>query len=1336
MPVGEVVTKVCIRGVGRAGARVALAGLGMLVLFLAACGSNSHVQAGPVVVSVGGGSTSGKSLSLGVSGKVSVSMTPMNDSLGAGVDWAVYCGGSPVTGSISGGACGTVSPAHTSSGAAAVFTAPAYVPIGKTVTITASATSNPSATSSATITITTPAITIAFSSTPVSSLQAGQQASFSVLVANDTANAGAAWTMKCAASDCGSFSNASGASTTYTAPNTPPSGPVTITATANSDSTVSVSTDVTITALPAISINVSPTAFTVGAALSGETANLIATVGNDTTNAGVDWSVSCTSTLGNCGSITPSSSASGASVTYSAPPVVPTGGTVTITATAKATETAGQLQKATAVATVTSASTISVSLEAPPSLAESTSTTLTAVVTNDPSNAGVTWSVTCGTQAACGAITNSSGADGVYTATYTAPSAIPAGGFVTIAATMNATTPAGNPGLAAIDITATPPAVVFLQQPPSSVSVNTQAGISAVVTNDTTPPGGITWTVQCSDPNSPWSCGSIAPYQTASGDTAVYTAPPVAPAGPVTIVAAATSTCSGNSCSASSTSAVTIVSSGAVTVGFVPVPPTEFQAAASGYLTAAVANDSTAQGIDWQVCDSGCGFFTVIPEIPAPPQNPNAQPTPAVSATHVTAWPNGLPILYTAPANAPASGTITIQASVHANTTVSTVAAVAISTTGAGPALQGVVKAGNLPLAEAQVALYAAGTSGYGSASTLVSPPGQSAYATTDANGNFSIPAGYSCPQSTSEMYLVALQGKPGTGAQNPSAAMMTAVGSCATLSSASVVINEVTTVGAAWALSHFAANPLTTGLNPYLNIGSSSSNTAGLANAFSAVNNLVDISTGRPRSEVPAGNATVPYATINTLADILNACVNSKGGQAADGSVCGNLFTFANPYRNFLTQTLYSGVPTDTLQAAFEIAQNPDYSGSGPSHVLASIDGTDLFALASPASPFQPIVGGIPYDFSISLNFTSGGGLDAGSESNFLGLDASGDLWITNTATNSVSEWNNLGTAKTLAPGYTTASLAAPGPIAIDSNGSVWICGQNGLTELNLVGQEIPGSPFLGGGLTSSGCQGLAMDGTGNIWASNSQSISRFDQYGNPLSPAGGYTIATSPADSTTVSLYSPLAIDTSGNVWVGVSTPVNSGFLSLAELDNASVLPNYLSPQPISGAPSNFVNSFAYPNETQIAIDGSGNVWGGATQPSCVPGSLFKVPPYKGVGTTDSASLVPGSIPAVDPFRCSTGIAIDGAGVVWTANVGGPADPLATPPNIGAFNPALPSNVYGFVSPSLANVPRNVVIDGSGNVWVLLENNTITEFIGVATPSANPISLAVKKKKLGAKP
>jgi hypothetical protein len=70
----------------------------------------------------------------------------------------------------------------------------------------------------------------------------------------------------------------------------------------------------------------------------------------------------------------------------------------------------------------------------PTSLATSATAGLTAVVTNDSQNKGVTWSVTCGSSGACGSFNPTSTASGSAT-TYTAPAAIPTSNTVTVTAT-------------------------------------------------------------------------------------------------------------------------------------------------------------------------------------------------------------------------------------------------------------------------------------------------------------------------------------------------------------------------------------------------------------------------------------------------------------------------------------------------------------------------------------------------------------------------------------------------------------------------------------------------------------------------------------------------------------------------------------------------------------------------------------------------------------------------------------------------------------------------------------------------------------------------------------
>jgi hypothetical protein len=106
-----------------------------------------------VLVGCGGSSSSG-SLSISfqpappssvvVSTSSDITAVVANDSKNGGVDWTLTCGGA---------ACGSLSAAHTASGTANSFTAPANIPTGNTVSITAASTTDSSQKVTATITI-------------------------------------------------------------------------------------------------------------------------------------------------------------------------------------------------------------------------------------------------------------------------------------------------------------------------------------------------------------------------------------------------------------------------------------------------------------------------------------------------------------------------------------------------------------------------------------------------------------------------------------------------------------------------------------------------------------------------------------------------------------------------------------------------------------------------------------------------------------------------------------------------------------------------------------------------------------------------------------------------------------------------------------------------------------------------------------------------------------------------------------------------------------------------------------------------------------------------------
>ena len=182
---------------------------------------------------------------------------------------------------------------------------------------------------------------------------------------------------------------------------------------------------------------------------TGSTINLTAVVSNDSANAGVTWSVTCGSSQ--CGSFSTASTASGTATKFTAPTSAPKPATVAITATSVTDST----KSASATITISAPSApISVTLNSPPAtLAATTSAALTATVANDSANAGVTWSVTCGS-AQCGGFNPATTPSGTA-ATYAAPAAPPTPATVTVTATsVSDTTKSAS---ASITITAAPP---------------------------------------------------------------------------------------------------------------------------------------------------------------------------------------------------------------------------------------------------------------------------------------------------------------------------------------------------------------------------------------------------------------------------------------------------------------------------------------------------------------------------------------------------------------------------------------------------------------------------------------------------------------------------------------------------------------------------------------------------------------------------------------------------------------------------------------------------------------------------------------------------------------
>jgi streptogramin lyase len=567
-----------------------------------------------------------------------------------------------------------------------------------------------------------------------------------------------------------------------------------------------------------------------------------------------------------------------------------------------------------------------------------------------------------------------------------------------------------------------------------------------------------------------------------------------------------------------------------------------------------------------------------------------------------------------------------------------------------GSTFNGRVRGGQQPISGASIVLYQAGSGGPGvGAASLFAAP-----VMTDANGQFSF-SNYMCPSATTQVYLIATGGNPGLplGGVNPASVMMAALGDCGNLSTSTFInMNEVTTVGAVWALSQFMA--------PGGVVGASASNATGLRNAFMTAANLVDVKQGIAGGPTLPAGATLESTKLYTLANIVSACVNSDGGAA-----CTPLFQAAIPITG-------SSTPSNTLDAVLDIVRHPGMNVAA------------VFAAAPATGAFQTTMSQPPNDWTMALTF-NGGGLDAPTA---VAVDSTGSVWAANYFGGAATKLSPTGQPASAA-GFTDASLFESYGITVDGLDNAWIAneessdainsGDGSITKFNSSGQLLSGSGFSQGGIYFPFA--LAADTTGRIWvadygrsgasllASDGSSLAgssgfspsnldfpvavAVDSTNNGWFAGQGTTLQITPSGNTSTfsccSYSSGIAIDPQGDTWL---TQFNSS--SLIELG------------PTGTTLQQITATGGVDQPKGAAVDGAGNIWITNYSGSSISG-------FTGTATAvTSTPLSPntgfgGDILLTEPF----GLAIDASGNVWVSSFStdtltqfvGLASPIHTP-------------------------------------------------------------------------
>jgi hypothetical protein len=724
--------------------------------------------------------------------------------------------------------------------------------------------------------------------------------------------------------------------------------------------------------------------------------------------------------------------------------------------------------------------------------------------------------------------------------------------------------------------------------------------------------------------------------------------------------------------------------------------------------------------------------------------------------------------------------------------------------------MHGSVIGGQNPIKGAVIQLYQIGQSN-SSSYTANAKPLISSTLITDGGGNFDITGKYSSCDPGSYLYITAAGGDPqlGNGGSGPNSSitLVASAGLCDDLATVPfIAVNEVTTVATAYAFAQFArttpfGTPLsgqsTSAMTPAFNIATNSTNLQGIANAAAMYTLLVNPTDGTSpgsngngalnnpltlsaNSASGATGAVAEFWQINTIADILAACVNSGGltSSSDTASNCGVLFSNVMPFAG--------NVPADTAQAALALALTP---------TVPTAQITKLYGIIPSTAPFLPFV--LPdataiVDFTIGVQIkptVPGTNTELLFDESWLGIDSKGNVWVTNSSsigthpaslielnpigvpmragTNTGSALANYQISQYTVNGATTPTTftgqyqvnpngtlpgGATGPVyvsigtlvgSIDTNDNVWVSDRGGDAVMKIVGSSV-GSTHNGGNggdLGGSGAVGYPLaagsapefsfvDGSNTVWTVLSSS-------------SQGVGIA-SPVKSTTCGTNSNYSTYQAGMI----------GFLN-GNPATGAYTPNAPASSQIWAIDPN-VGDTVTNNGTTTAIPGAPFIWSLSTNSALLnhqyttgttPGCSTALNLIGGVSTAATTRIAGVTIGTNDvAYAIGTNnnfdLAFDSTGNLWiphasAIDVAGTGATVTVPyglvkitPSYGsAFTPAqfVPNTTFTYFNGGMSAAfnSRTAAFDGDSNVWFAPNGGTgFMEYTNggvVLTPDAN---------------
>ena len=658
--------------------------------------------------------------------------------------------------------------------------------------------------------------------------------------------------------------------------------------------------------------------------------------------------------------------------------------------------------------------------------------------------------------------------------------------------------------------------------------------------------------------------------------------------------------------------------------------------------------------------------------------------------------------------------------------------------------LQGQVFAGKNYMAGATVNIYVTQPTGVASNGAYTGTAKLLQTVTANATGGWAA-QGLSC-SSPDQLYVTALGGVPYPSEQsatslpnNPNSLMLTAIGDCSILSSASgtanitsIVTNEASTIAAVWALRNFISVSGTT-----VNITSDATNYAGtngvgvpgnyagLVHAFLNANSLSPYKLGGFNQYVGDVDATqtnlglVPVQELNSLSYVQYLCtIGNDGTSASNFNYCTTLYGLATPPGGT--------APANSLQAMLNIATYPSNNAAailafaqtpvpftGQTGAQEGTDGVYFPALTSFGTTGTN-------DWSVAIYYLPGFGATSTAQGSVIPVDvtvdANDNVYFSNpnastgTAGNVVAITSN-GRSLWNSPTDTT-KLIQPRAIAADASGNLWVV--NGIAGDAFVEQinASTGATIMQYPSTATSLYGAAVDSLGNVWYSSNTNTG---QNLHELVKSG-----TTYAENTTFPIppsspYQLLQIrpDKNNNIWVAGYLAAGGAAVYLPNTGTASA-PTYTSAieaAPLTGASSTY----------GITTDANGN---GYAVTNGTGGGIWKTTV---TGSGASSTLAAANL-AANPATASRFMDIDGAGNIWYLdNTTGtnlyqyvPSTNITTP-----FYPCYNAGTTGSTQTCSTGMSTKIdlAVDSTGSIWVASYGNSgggrMTQIIGLAAPT-----------------